>query len=166
MTKTSVFVASRWIAVVACVLLLGQQSAIAGDGYSGSRIKGVWNVRVNITNCGPDNIPGPVIFTSFEAMNVFAADGTFLDTNSQNPTAQSAHFGYWRHVRGNKYEFAEKFFLFDAAGQSTGWRIVRHEIVLSRDGDSFTSGGTAETFNTDGLLVATGCSTSTALRFD
>ena len=123
-------------------------SARAGDGPtgrvgrrapSGSTASG--RARVNITNCLPGNVPGPVVFASFDATNVFAADGTFLDTNTTNPATQSAHFGYWRHVRGNKYEFAQKFFLFDAAGVTTGWRIVRHEVVLGGRGSSFTSAG-------------------------
>jgi hypothetical protein len=101
------------------------------------------------------------VFASFDALNAFVADGTFLDTNTSNPATQSAHFGYWRHLRGNKYEFAQKFFLFDAAGVATSYRIVRHQIVLDKTGESFTSGGYAETFN-----LATGCSTSSAVRFD
>jgi len=155
--------ACRCLAVSALVLLMGQPAAWAG-GFK--RIHGVWNAHVNITNCLPGNVPGPVVFASFDAVNVFAADGTFLDTNSTNPATQSAHFGYWRHVRGNKYEFAQKFFLFDAAGVATSYRVVRHQVVLDKTGMSFTSGGYAETFNLDGVLLATGCSTSSALRFD
>ena len=166
MNKNSIGFALRWLAGLALVLGLGQQIAAAGGYPHESRIRGVWNARVSITNCGPGNIPGPVVFASFNAMNIFGADGTFLDANSQNPAVQSTHLGYWRHVRGNKYEFAQKFFQFDAAGASTGWRIVRHEVVLARDGESFTSGGTAETFDNDGVLLGTGCSTSTANRFD
>jgi hypothetical protein len=157
--------ASRWLAALALGLLIGQPTAWAHDSAS-KRIRGVWSVRVNITNCLPGNVPGPVVFASFDATNVFAADGTFLDTNSTNPATQSAHFGYWRHVHGNKYEFAQKFFLFDAAGVTTGWRIVRHDVVLGAGGWSFTSAGTAENYNPDGVLLTTGCSTSSAVRFD
>jgi hypothetical protein len=167
MNKSSIAVASRWFAVSACALVLSQQAAAGNSSqHHESRIKGVWNARVNITNCEPGNVPGKVIFASFDALNIFAADGTFLDTNSQNPALQSEHFGYWRHLRGNKYEFAMKFFMFDAAGASTGWRIVRHELVLSRSGATSTSAGTAESFDNDGVLTSTGCSTSTATRFD
>jgi hypothetical protein len=155
--------ASRWLAAGAVALLVGQP-AWAHD--SSKRIRGIWTARVNITNCLPGNVPGPVVFASFNATNVFAADGTFLDANSSNPAAQSGHLGYWRHVHGNKYEFAQKFFVFDAAGASTGWRIVRHDIVLGAGGLSFTSSGTAENFNNDGLLLSVGCSTSSAVRFD
>ena len=157
---------SRGLALAGLVLVIGQAPAFAGDHGSHKRIRGVWSAHVNITNCLPGSVPGPAVFASFEAINVYAADGTFLDANSGNPATQSAHFGYWRHVRGNKYEFAQKFFLFDAAGAATGYRIVRHDVLLNRDGSSFTSGGTAETFNMDGVLLATGCSTSSAVRFD
>jgi hypothetical protein len=155
--------ASRCLAVSALVLVMGQPAAWAG-GFK--RITGVWTARVNITNCLPGNVPGPVTFASFDALNVYAADGTFLDTNSTNPATQSAHFGYWRHMRGSKYEFAQKFFLFDAAGANTGYRIVRHQVTVDKTGMSFTSAGYAETFNPDGVLLATGCSTSSAVRFD
>lgn len=163
--KTRFGLAARWLAIPALALLAGQ-TALAGGHHSQSRIKGVWTARVDITNCLPGGVPGPVVFASFDAINVYAADGTFLDTNSTNPALQSAHFGYWRHVRGNKYEFAQKFFMFDAAGANTGYRIVRHQVQLDKTGMSFTSGGYAETFNPDGVLLATGCSTSTAVRFD
>jgi hypothetical protein len=158
--------ATRCLAVSALVLVMGQPAWAGGDHRPAKRISGVWIARVNITNCLPGNVPGPVVFASFDAMNVYAADGTFLDTNTSSPATQSAHFGYWRHIRGNKYEFAQRFFLFDAAGLNTGYRIVRHEIQVDKTGQSFTSAGYAETFNPDGVLLATGCSTSSAVRFD
>ena len=166
MNKTHRGTAAGWLVAGALVLMLGQPAAWAGDTSGSKRIRGIWSARVNITNCLPGNIPGPVVFASFNATNVFAADGTFLDANSSNPATQSAHLGYWRHVYGNKYEFAQKFFMFDAAGAATGWRIVRHDVLLGAFGLSFTSGGTAETYNNDGVLLATGCSTSSAVRFD
>lgn len=167
MSRLSILSNWRCMAAIAGLLVFAAQASAADDfGWLGWRIQGVWNARVNITNCGPGNVPGSVVLFSFNATNVYAADGTFLDANSQNPALQSAHLGYWRHIRGNRFEFAQKFFLFDAAGQPTGWRIVRHEVVLSRDGNSFTSAGTAENYNNDGVLLGTGCSTSTAIRFD
>jgi hypothetical protein len=37
---------------------------------------------------------------------------------------------------------------------------------VDKTGMSFTSAVYAETFNPDGVLLATGCSTSSAVRFD
>lgn len=118
-------------------------------------------------NCLPGNVPGSVVFASFYAVNLYGADGTFLDANAGNPALQSTHLGYWRHIRGNRYEFAQKFFLFEAGvPAATRFRIVRHEIVVGRTGLSFTSAGTAETYSIDGVLLETGCSRSSAVRFD
>ena len=142
---------------------------VAADARAIVELKGGWDaaaIDAAVAEVAARGLERRVVFASFDAMNVYAADGTFLDTNSGNPVTQSAHFGYWRHIRGNKYEFAQRFFVFDAAGVTTGSRIVRHQVVLDRTGLSFTSGGYAETFNTDGVLLATGCSTSTAVRFD
>src|ERR1044072_7765493 len=132
----------RCLAVSALVLAIGQSAAWAGgDHWPSKRVTGVWSARVNITNCLPGNVPGPITFASFDALNVFAADGTFLDTNNTDPTTSSAHFGYWRHVRGHRYEFAQKFFLFDTliAGAPASYRIVRHEVLVDRTGMSLTS---------------------------
>lgn len=166
--KHAHFPGARPLLAAAAILIAGQTSSAGARESAGyaTRIEGVWNARVNITNCLPGNDPGNVIFASFDAMNIFARDGVFHDTNSASPGGQSEHFGYWRHLRRRHYEFAMRFFLFDAAGVSTGWRIVRHTVVLSPSGQSFTSRGTAETFDNNGLLLSTGCSTSTGLRFD
>jgi hypothetical protein len=165
MNNTCVRFASRLLVLPALVLMAAPPAM--AHHHSTPRIKGVWTAHVDITNCLPGNVPGPVIFASFDAINVFAADGTFLDTNSTNPALQSAHFGYWQHLRGNKYQFAQKFFLFEAGMPiATKYRIVRHEVVLDHTGLSFTSGGTAETYSMDGVLLETGCSKSSAVRFD
>lgn len=172
----------RMLFATAVVMTVAATPLAAHTNSTGHRtIKGVWDVRVNITNCVAggqpgSQVPGAVVLGSFNAMNIFAADGTFLDMNSADPKLQSQHFGYWRHLNGRRYEFAFKFFLFDPTGQSIGWRIVRHDVVLSRNGLSFNSGGTAETFSNDGVLLpppgapagtlpGPGCSTSTATRF-
>lgn len=167
MSKSSIRFTLRWLTVSAVVVLLGHTSAMAGDHAPQMyRITGIWNARVNITNCEPGNVPGSIVFASFDTMNAFVADGTFLDANATNPTTQSGHLGYWRHIGGRRYEFAQKFFLFDAGGTSIGWRIVRHEVELARNGFGFTSRGTAETFDINGVLLTTGCSTASAIRFN
>lgn len=129
------------------------------------RIQGVWNVSVVRTDCGSGNVVAPL----FDAMAVFGADGIFHDTNANNPTlmVRSDAFGHWKHVRGNKYRFAFRVFNFDVAGMYLGYQVVRHDVVLAKNGKTYTSSGTAEFFNPDGtqrqpVLI---CSGSTATRF-
>jgi hypothetical protein len=133
---------------------------------SGDPIEGVWNVSVVITDCASGNPLGP---PPFDAMAMFNANGTFQDTNSNSPTLQvrSDAFGYWEHTRGKKYRFAFKAFHFDLAGMYIGYNIVRHTVVLAKNGKSYTSRGTVEFFSPDGTTrpPVLGCSEATATPF-
>jgi hypothetical protein len=126
-------------------------------------IVGVWNVSVDITNCAT----GATI-ASGEAMALFAADGTRHETNATNPALRSPAFGTWRRLgkKNNKYQFAFRFFRFDTAGVNLGSQVIRHDLVLSADGTSYFSEGTAEIFDPFGNLIVIGCSTATATRFE
>lgn len=129
----------------------------------GDPIEGVWSSRVVITDCGSGNPLG----LAFDAMSVFGGDGTFHDTNANTLTPRSNAFGYWQRVEGNKYRFAFRVFHFDLAGTYLGYQVVRHDVVLARNGESYRSEGTAEFFNPDGTPrpPVLGCSESTATRF-
>ena len=138
-----------------------QEAAGASDNpWFSDRIEGTWNVSVDITICAS----GATI-TSFDAMAMFAANGSFHDTNATNPALRSPGFGYWRHLRRNQYEFAFRFFLFDETGVNIGSQVVRHDAVLSADRTTYSSEGTAELYDPFGNLLVSGCSNSTATRF-
>lgn len=134
---------------------------IASLGSGSRRIEGLWNVQVTARVCATG---APIV--SFPAMGLFARGGAMHDTNATNPAIRSSGFGTWNHVRGNRYRFAFKFFDFDAAGNSTGYRIVRHNVILGSDGEEYESAGTAEFYDANGNLIRTGCSSSTATRFN
>lgn len=153
------------IAMISLVCLLSVPAIGAGKArgvpFQADRIEGLWNAHVKITLCATG-----MEVASFDAMAIFAANGTFHDTNSNNPTLRSASFGTWQHVEGNTYEFAFRFFRFDLGGANEGWNVVRHRVELSADGQSYFSEGTAEIYNALGGLIATGCSSSEAIRFN
>jgi hypothetical protein len=153
------------ISVIALACLVAVPAISAGKArgvpFQADPIEGLWTADVKITNC----ITGAVII-SFDAMGLFAAGGTFHDTNATNPTLRSASFGTWQHLGGNEYEFAFRFFRFDLQGFYQGWNVVRHRVELSADGQSYTSEGSAEIYNASGVLIMPGCSSSEAIRFD
>ena len=90
---------------------------------------GVWNVSVDITNCatGATIASREPRAASREAMALFAADGTRHETNAINPALRSPAFGNWRHPENNEYQFAFRFFGFDAAG---AYRLANHPARL------------------------------------
>lgn len=127
---------------------------------AGNQIEGTWDARVNITVCATG-----ATLLSFDAMALFAANGTFHDTNATNPAARSSGFGVWNRVRGRDYRFAFKFFRFDTAGNYQGYNVVRHNVRLNHGANSYVSSGTAEFYDADGNLIMLGCSNSFATRF-
>jgi hypothetical protein len=129
-------------------------------GIYGPKISGVWKTQVRITICAT----GATV-ASFESMGLFGADGTFLDTNMQNPATKSSSFGYWDHVRANQYKFVSRWFRFAPDGTYLGTAVVRHIVVLALDGETYESAGTGTMYDQAGNVISVGCSEASAERF-
>lgn len=149
-------------AAVGLVLASSPARAQSDEG-----IAGLWNVRVTLTNCATGE-PLPFPGATFDALALFERDGTMHDTNANSPLVRSSSFGIWRHVVDRTYRFAFKVFGFDSAGATpTGSTIVRHRVVLSKNGNAYSSNGTAEFYDVSGnRMLPDGCSRSTATRFN
>lgn len=153
-----------WLALVISMLTAGFASGQNESNQTGSggRLEGTWDVQVTIRNCQT----GAAIRT-FASTTTFMFGGTMLDSTSGIPPAmKTPGHGVWGHISGNKYRFSFKSFSFDAAGNFTGWTIIRHEANLNSEATKFDSAGTSEIYNANGNLVSTGCSTTTATRFE
>lgn len=128
----------------------------------GGRLVGTWDVQVTITNCQT----GAAIRT-FPSIGTFMFGGTMLDSTSGVPQAlKTPGHGVWSHAGGNTYRFKFKSFSFDAVGNPTGWTIITHEASLNHAADGYESAGIAEVYAPNGNLMFTGCSTTTATRFE
>ena len=124
-------------------------------------IVGVWNTNVNITNCAS----GDTILSG-EVLALFSADGTRHETSTSDPKLRTPSYGNWRHLEGNEYEFEFKYYRFDSNGTNMGSQVIRHDLILSADGTSYFSEGTAEIIDTFGNLLFVGCSNALATRFE
>jgi hypothetical protein len=133
----------------------------SGQG-GGGRLEGTWDVRVTIRNCQT----GAEI-RSFSSVTTFMFGGTLIDTTSGIPQAlRTPGHGVWSHATGDTYRFSFKTFSFDAGGNFTGWTKITHEAAMDSNGNQYSSSGISEVFAPNGTLVATGCSTTTATRFE
>ena len=125
------------------------------------RLIGTWEVQVTIRNCQT----GAAI-RSFPSVITFMEGGTYLESTAGIPQAlKTPGHGVWSHIEGNLYQLKFKSFNFDAAGNFTGWTIIKHEPQLDRSADETASTGTFEVYAPNGVLVASGCSTTTGTRF-
>ncbi len=150
------------ISVVTFGLVFAQDESRDVGGGGNGRLEGTWDVQVTIRNCQT----GAAIRT-FASVGTFMSGGTTLDSTSGTPQAlKTPGQGVWSHAGGNTYSFKFKSFSFDASGNFTGWTIIKHTANLARSGDEYESGGTAEVYAPNGNLVFTGCSTTTATRFE
>jgi len=150
--------------LVISTLTLGLVSA-QDDSKSqngGGRLEGMWDVQVTIRNCQT----GAALRTT-ASIGTFMSGGTSLDSSSGIPQAlKTPGQGVWGHVGGNTYRLKFKWFNFDPAGNYTGYTIIKHEANLNPTADAYDSAGTAEVYSPNGTLVFTGCSTTTATRFE
>jgi hypothetical protein len=142
-------------------VITGLSFAQTRENPVGGRLEGTWNVRVSITNCQTGGV-----IRSFDSLGQFMPGGTLLDSTSGTAQAlKTPGEGVWEHTTGPNYRFKFKSFTFDATGNYTGYTVIQHNATLANTGDSYESSGTLEVYNPAGVLVATGCSTTTATRF-
>jgi hypothetical protein len=147
--------------VLMSVILAVVAFAQSKDATVGGRLEGAWNVRVSITNCQTGGV-----IRSFDSVTQFMAGGTLIDSTSGVPQAlKTPGQGVWEHTTGSNYRFKFKSFTFDPAGNYTGSTVIQHNATLANTGDSYESSGNVEIFNAAGVVVGTGCSTTTATRF-
>jgi hypothetical protein len=149
------------IALAICLSAMSTPAWGSGQG-GGGRLEGVWDVRVTIRNCQT----GAEI-RSFASLTTFMFGGILIDSTSGIPQAQrTPGEGVWSHVSGDTYRFSFKSFSFDAGGNFTGWTKITHDAVLDSNGKEYVSAGGSEVYAPNGTLIATGCSTTTATRFE
>ena len=125
-------------------------------------LEGTWNAQVTVRIC-QTGVP----ISTFPAMATFMFGGTAIVSEAGVPPSKKtpAH-GIWSHDGFNTYRFKTKAFNFDEGGNFTGWLIINQEANLNRRADKYESSGTAELYNTNGILIFTGCSTTTATRLE
>ena len=150
-------------AIALVVSLAAVFTPVWGSGQDGGRrLEGTWDVQVSIRNCQT----GAEI-RSFASVTSFIFGGITIDSTSGTPQAQrTPGQGVWSHLSGNTYRFSFKTFSFDAGNNFTGWTKITHDAWLDSNGTQYTSAGTAEVYAPNGTLVFTGCSTTTATRFE
>lgn len=142
--------------------LVSAQDESKSQNDGGGRLEGTWDAQVTIRNCQT----GAAIRT-FASIGTFMSGGNFLDSTSGIPQAlKTPGHGVWSHINGNTYRFSFKSFSFDLSGNPTGWTIIRHEANLNSGATEYESAGTAEVYDPNGNLIFTGCSTTTATRFE
>lgn len=143
---------------VTAALWLPSVFAQSGNAH-GIAIVGLWDVVVENRACD-----GPTIST-FVSMHKFELGGTAQTVPSTSPVNSSAHVGIWNYQGQNNYDLAFKAWRFDPAGNYIGWTVVRFEIVIDEQVETFVGTGQARVYDATGNMVGSTCPTVTGKRF-
>ena len=139
------------------------QAQIGPDPHSKarhSRIVGLWDVDVDITNCS-----GTTLF-SFHAMHKYEQGGTGQVVPATNPGALSAHMLVWNYAGFDQYQTAMKMFRFNG-GAYDGWVEVVSEVSMNDYADEYEGRGEAKFYDKDGNFQSnlTTCPVFSGTRF-
>lgn len=125
------------------------------------KLEGVWNHINTRRNCAT----GEAIQT-FPVMHTYMRGGTMQDYGVGGaPLPRSNGQGVWSYQSQRQHTTAFQFFRFNADGTYAGKQIVREQIQLSHDGNSYTTTATAQVLDVNGNIIANNCATGTATRF-
>jgi hypothetical protein len=139
-----------------------QEGSVSTEDIDGGRkLEGSWNHAGTRIDC----VTGQVLGT-FVSMFTFSRGGTMWEAGTQiPPSLRSPSHGVWSHDSGRLYTTAFQFFRFNADGTLAGRVIVRQEIEVSHDGESYTAASTSQVLDVNGNVISTGCATGIGTRF-
>lgn len=159
------FVKSIGAAALALLLVGASQMFVSGQNSERQErsIEGAWRMTLTRRNC---QTGAPV--TTFQGLQTFNKGGTLAETLTfPAPSLRTPGHGVWSRGQGaQNYSVAFMYDLFNADGTVAGSRTVRGVVTLGASGNEFTAVYSGETFDANGQLTATGCSTATATRFE
>lgn len=131
---------------------------------SGNSIVGVWEATVTPRNCQTGEPAGP----SFQSLVTMHEGGTMSEYGANPATPfRSNGQGYWERGWRGEGSYYQRFVFFPLtpAGTAVGKLKVTQTVDYNRHTDEFTSSGSFQLFNPAGVVINTGCSTATGIRF-
>ncbi len=147
----------------ALVFTVGSMMIVSGQDKGASHLRnlvGTWKTAVSPANC-ETGTPLPV--PPFPGILTFNQGGTMTGTSS----AVSSTFGIWQNKRGwTDYSFTALSFRYDGSGNILGTRTIKQNVTLVSGGMEITASGQFTDTDTNGGVVATGCTTATGKRVE
>ena len=133
----------------------------AAQSTGGGRLVGSWDAVVTPRVCATGDA-----ITTFNSVYNFNEGGTFTGRSSGTGSGGNGRdqLGVWNLVEGNHYRSRFTAYLFNAAGQVTGYQVLTNNIELNQDASGWSATGISQTFNFDDVQTAAGCSTTVGTR--
>ncbi len=136
------------------------ESILRSVPAQGKKLEGTWRVEVTLRNC---QTGAPI--RTIQALNTYLSGGSMLETGNSSPFRSPGH-GVWQHTGGRDFTATFIFFRFNPDGTYAGSQKVTRNIEVGEDGNEFTATSSVEILDVNDNLIATGCATETARRFE
>jgi len=154
------------LAVFAQISVSAQTIIFSGETRRNTRsLEGSWDVQVTARNCQTN-----AVLRTFPAMITYMRGGTLHEFGIGSGLLRGPGHGTWTYQSelyfGQRYSSASQFFRFNADGTHAGKQINRAQIEVDGLGNSYTATTASEIYNPGGVLIATGCVTTTGTRFE
>ena len=157
-TVVGTFLGLLMLFAAAQIFVSGQENEKQEQGNR-RNIQGTWRTVVTPRNCQT----GDPVAPAFQGVLGFHEGETLSGTSTAAPSV----FGVWRRTNGwRNYSFAFTNFRFNTSGVLIGSQTVRQTAEIAANGNTFTTTGTVEIFDTSGNQIGSGCVTSTGTRFE
>jgi hypothetical protein len=145
---------------ISMILALGvaalQTTLLAQDDHT---IAGVWALDVTVVNC-TDSTPIRIV----HSLQLFSADGSLSET--AGIASRGSSVGTWSKEGGRMYSSNYWFYRYTPTGTFASRAEGLNAIVLSKDGNHFTSKGTIQDRDGTGVLLSTGCVSQVGTRIN
>ena len=138
-----------------------ESSADSRDDYDNRSLEGVWQTTVTPVNCQT----GVPVAPNVSGLITYNDGGTLAETASgAPPSLRSPGHGIWKRNGWRRFTIAFTFLRYTTTGALIGSTLIRQ--VVQVNGDTGTSSGTLQIIDLNGNVIGSGCSTSTATRFE
>jgi hypothetical protein len=133
-----------------------QQADAANDPTpAGASIVGLWEI---------ENINSATGRVSLHGIDAWHSDGTETLNDTGNPSGGNVCLGVWVKSGPNAYKLRHPYWRWDATGTLIGSGVLRFEVTVDPDGNSFTGTFTNDQFDLAGNNVHHGAGTTHGQR--
>ena len=167
--KISAGLAIIMLTMFSQVLVFGQEAKEeTSSDFLNARersIEGVWRTQITPRDC---QTGVPLLPFTIPGLLTYHQGGTMSETTAvpSGPSSRSPGHGVWNRRNGNSFKGSFVFLLFNPNGMFSAREELIQNIQLDRRDDILTYTVTFKIFDANDNLIASGCATARATRFE
>ena len=140
------------------IALLG--GAVTTADADSAKLVGTWKADVHFVDCDS----GQALGEPFSALGTYYSDGNATEVPSSGPSGRSPSYGTWAKAGKSNYAVYSQFWLYDVNGFYAGYQVLNRMLKVAKDGQTFDVRATTSRYDSNGVLLGSGCAAGTGER--